>query len=242
MGNLPGPYNLRVIESCLVCATRESSLFCNLPQGILRELNSIRQNALYPRGTVLFVEGESPRGVYILCSGRARLSATSIDGQTVTLREAARGEILGLSSVISKCAYLVRAETLTACQVSFIPQLQLRGFLRAHADVSLRIAEHLSMELHKAWEQTRLVTLLPTTRAKLARFLLAWAAGHGQDVQEGAKLPLQMTQEEIAKSIGVSRETVSRALANLRDQQLIRVNRGHIIILQPEKLHGLACS
>jgi CRP/FNR family transcriptional regulator len=237
-----GPYNLRVIESCLNCPSHENHIFCNLAEPLLRELNSLRQNAFYPRGAILFVEGESPRGVFVLCSGRARLSATSVDGQTISLREVEPGEILGLSSAMSKSAYSTRAETLTACQISFIPQLQFRSFLRAHPDVSLRIAEHLSMELHKAWEQTRLVTLLPTTRAKLARFFLAWAAGHGKVVLEGATLSLKMTQEEIAESIGVSRETVSRALAHLQDQQLIRVNRGQIVILQPGKLHGLAAS
>lgn len=240
MGNSVKPYNLRVIENCLSCVSRMNSLFCNLPEGILRELNSIRQNALYPRGTMLFVQGESPRGVHILCSGRARLTATSADGQAITLREVMQGEVLGLSSMISKSPHPAGAETLTACQVSFISQLQLMGFLRAHSDVSIHIAEHLSMELHKAWEQTRLVTLFPTTRAKLARFVLAWAAGHGREIEEGADLPLQMTQEEIARSIGVSRESVSRALTEMRDQQLIRVNRGHIVLLHPAKLHGLA--
>jgi CRP/FNR family transcriptional regulator, cyclic AMP receptor protein len=189
---------------------------------------------------MLFVQGEHPRGVHILCSGRARLTATSADGQTITLREVTQGEVLGLSSIISKSSHPAGAETLTACQVGFIPQLQLMGFLRTHADVSLHISEHLSMELHKAWEQTRLVTLLPTTQAKLARFILAWAAGHGREIGEGTDLPLQMTQDEIARSIGVSRESVSRALADLRGQQLIRVSRGHIILLRPEKLHGLA--
>lgn len=240
MNGSPGPYNLRVVDSCFGCVMKEEGLLCQLPHHQLSELNSMRRDAFYPRGAFLFAEGEPPRNIFILCSGKARLSATSMEGQGVTLRQAESGEILGLSNVISNSPYLVSAETLTPCQVNVISRLQFLQFLRAHTEVSLRVARHLSMELHKAWEQTRLITLAPTSQAKLARFLLAWAAEHRQDVLVGVHLALNMTHEEIAKSIGVSRETVSRALADFRDQQVIRVNRGQITVLQPDKLQGLA--
>jgi CRP-like cAMP-binding protein len=48
-----------------------------------------------------------------------------------------------------------------------------------------------------------------------------------------------MTHEEIAQSIGVSRETISRALAEWRQEKLIRFSRGHIVLLEPEKLRSL---
>jgi CRP/FNR family transcriptional regulator, cyclic AMP receptor protein len=98
------------------------------------------------------------------------------------------------------------------------------------------------MELHKAWEQVQLVTLASSSNAKLVRFLLAWAATHGQTFTEGVSLALFMTHEEIAQSIGVSRETVSRALAELRKEKLIGFTRGHILLLNPERLRSLADS
>ncbi len=242
MSSPSGPYHIRVIDSCFGCVMKEEGLLCELPQSLLSELNSLRQSVFYPRGAFLFAEGESPRGVFILCSGQAKLIATSMDGQSVTLRVAGQGEILGLSNVIANSPYLVSAEVLAPSQVSFVSRLHFLQFLRAHVEVSLRVARHLSMELHKAWEQTRLITLAPTTQARLARFLLSWAAEHGQEVLVGAHLALNMTHEEIAENIGVSRETVSRALADFRQKEVIRVNRGRIVILQPERLHGLAAS
>jgi len=239
MERSPGPFNLRVVESCYDCASRESSMLCKFPPSAIRELNAIRQNAFYPRGVVLYAEGESPRGVYVLCSGQVRLTARSEGGQEVILRVANRGEMLGLSNTISREPHHVRAETLSACQIGFIPRLQFLQFVRAHPDAALRIAEHLSMELHKAWEQVELVALEPSTNAKLVRFLLAWAAAHDQSFAEGTSLALFMTHEEIAQSIGVSRESVSRALAELRQENLIRFTRGHILLLEPEKLKSL---
>lgn len=234
------PFNLRVVESCYDCANRESGQICKLPQSSLRELNAIRQNAFYPRGVVLYAEGETPRGVHILCSGEVRLTAGSENGNEVILRVAKGGDILGLSNTMSREPHRVRAETLSACQIGFIPRLQFLQFLRAHPDASLRIVEHLSTELHDAWDQIRLVTLASSSNAKLIHFLLAWAASHGQEFAEGISLALYMTHEEIAQSIGVSRETVSRALAELRQENLIRFSRGHILLVDPEKLKSLA--
>lgn len=232
----PSPYNLRVVDSCYDCANREGALVCKLPQSGIRELNAIRQNAFYPRGVVLYAEGETPRGVYILCSGEVRLTAGSNHGSEVILRVAGRGDILGLSNTLSREPHRVRAQTLSACQIGFVPRLQFLQFFRAHPDVALRIAEYLSLELQGAWEQIQLVTLAPSSNAKLIRFLLAWAANHGQSFAEGTSLALYMTHEEIAQSIGVSRETVSRALAELRADNLIQFTRGHILLLNPEKL------
>ena len=242
MSGAQTPFNLPIIESCYDCASRESGLICKLPQVAVRELNAIRQNAIYPRGVVIYAEGEQPRGVYIICSGQVRLTAGSSSGGEVIVRVAERGEILGLSNTMSREPHRLRAETLSACQIGFISRLPFLQFLRAHPDASLRVAEHLSMELHKAWEQVELVALAPSTHAKLVRFLLGWAGAHGQSFSAGASLALFMTHEEIAHSIGVSRETVSRTLAELRRADLIRFARGHILLLNPEKLKSLAGS
>ena len=240
MAERPAPYNLKVIDSCFACPMREEGLFCQLSQGTLTELNTLRQTSFYPRGAVLFVEGEPPRGLFVLCGGQAKLTATSADGQSLTLRLVEPGEVLGLSSVISNIPYAAGAETLAPSQISFILRLPFLQFLRAHTDVSLRVAKHLSSELHMSWDQTRMLALAPSAQAKVAQFLVAWAAQHGTEIPEGIRLALNMTHDEIAKTIGASRESVSRILGDFRLRGLIRINRGTVVVLQPKELRELA--
>src|ERR1700682_6173481 len=90
------PYGLENIESCLSCPHREDRLFCNLPPLAVQKLAAITSAAVYPKGATLFLEGESPRGVFILCSGKVKLSTTSADGRSLILRIAETGEVLGL--------------------------------------------------------------------------------------------------------------------------------------------------
>src|ERR1700731_5444491 len=76
------PYGLEIIESCLSCPHREDRLFCNLPSAAIQALAAITSAAVYPKGATLFVEGQSPRGVFVLCSGRVKLSTSSAGGRT----------------------------------------------------------------------------------------------------------------------------------------------------------------
>lgn len=234
-----GPYNLEIIESCLGCVMREKGQFCKLPHSALALLNSIRQTSYFPRGAVLFSEGEQPRGVLALCSGTIKLTASSPEGHALTLRTVEPGEVLGLSSVVSDCPHLATAETLSSCQVGFIPKIDFLRLMRSNSDISLHVARHLSMELHHAWHQSRMVALAPDTNAKLAQFLVDHADRHGQTATDGLRIALNMTHEEIGKNIGASRESVSRILKQLRNRGIISVNGGTITILHALALFSL---
>src|ERR1700694_6212342 len=88
------PYALEIIESCLSCPHREDRLFFNLPPSAVQKLAAITSAAAYPKGATLFVEGQSPRGVFILCSGKVKLSTSSADGRSLILRISEPGEVL----------------------------------------------------------------------------------------------------------------------------------------------------
>ncbi len=207
-----GPYNIKVIENCFGCATREEGIFCQLSHSALTELNNVRQTAFYPRGALLCVEGQPTRGLFLMCGGEAKIYVNSADGQSLTLRTVEHGEVLGLSSLIAEEPYPFAAETLCPSQVGFLPLLAFLQLMRANPDISLRVAKHLSMELNKAWQQTRMLALAPDTHAKLTQFLFQWADKHGQETADGLRITLHMTHEEIARNIGSSRESVSRIL------------------------------
>ncbi len=236
MGEWRLSYSLSAVETCSDCPVHDRGMFCRLLQGTLTELNSFRQDCLYPRGAILFVEGDHPRGLFILCSGQAKLSVISATGHAVNLRIVEPGEAVGLSSVVANEPYATRAETLSNCRVSFIARLRFLQLVHAHPDLSLNVSRHLSRELHIAYDQTRLLALAPGTQVKLAQFLLTWAEKHGEAVAEGTRMVVYMTHGEIGNSIGASRETVSRILGDFRRRRLIRIRGSTVVILQPEQL------
>src|ERR1700681_4110789 len=101
------PYGLQVIESCLSCPMLKDRLFCNLPPGAVEGLDAISSSATYPKGALLFVEGQEPRGVFVICNGRVKLSAGSADRKSLILRIGEAGEVVGLPGTISGEPYEV---------------------------------------------------------------------------------------------------------------------------------------
>ena len=123
------PYGLEIIENCVSCKLRRDKWFCGLSPEVLKSFSAASHLSTYPGSAILFVEGQSPRGVLALCSGKVKLSTTSRDGKVLILKMAGPGEALGLSAVISGTPYEVTAETVGPCQVNFIDREALMKLL-----------------------------------------------------------------------------------------------------------------
>jgi CRP/FNR family transcriptional regulator, cyclic AMP receptor protein len=235
---MSSPYGLQITENCLVCKLRHSGFFCDLPKNSLEDLERVKYASGYPQGAVLFVEGQSARGIYIICNGRVKLSTTSRDGKTLILRIAQAGEVLGLHASISGKPYELTAETLQPSQLDFVKRDDFLGFLQNHADACLNAAEHLSQNCQSAYEMIRSLGLSHSVSEKLARLLLEWA-GDGEQTKEGIRIKIALTHEEIAQLIGTSRETVTRVLGEFRDKQFAQLRGSTLLIRNRAALEKL---
>lgn len=239
MAKTPAPYGLEIIQSCLSCPVREDRLFCRLGTQALAELSAIRQTSVYPKGALLYVQGQPPRGIYLLCSGSAKMTATSARGGGVIVRVAEGGEVLGLSAVMANADHQVSAETLEPTEASFIPREEFFQFLQRNGEVSLRVAEHLSMEVRRAYQQVARIALAPTARAKLAGLLLDWASNHARPASKGVSFQLHLTHQELGELIGSSRETVTRLMNELSRDGILQIKGTLVTVPDPAKLDTL---
>ncbi len=234
------PYGLDIIESCFTCKLRADRLFCDLPTSALQSFESIKYATAYPKGAVLFVEGQSPRGIYVLCKGRVKLSICSTDGKTLILKVAEPGEVLGLSASVSGKAYELTAETLDPCQVNFVKREDFLRFLKEHGEACLRVAEQLSEKYNSACHEIRSLGLSHSAAEKLAKLLLDWSTKNGEAAKVEPRLKLALTHEEIAQMIGTSRETVTRLFADLKKRQIVQAKGSTLLIRNKAALKQIA--
>jgi CRP/FNR family cyclic AMP-dependent transcriptional regulator len=223
------PYGLEIIEDCVTRLHREDRLFCNLSPPALLRLSEITSASSYPKGITLFVEGLSPRGVFILRAGRVKLSTSSVDGRTLIVRISEPGEVLGLPATITGTPYELTADVLEPTQANFISRVDFLGFLREHGEVSLRVAQQLGASYHAAITEMRSIGLSRSAGEKLARFLLDWCVNHGNGTGE-IRSQLTVTHEEIAQMIGASRETVTRLLTAFKKKDFLQIKGSTLII------------
>jgi CRP/FNR family transcriptional regulator len=234
------PYGLNILDNCLTCPMREEHLFCNLPVAAVQRLNEIRSTAVYPKSAMLFIEGQQPRGVFVLCTGKAKLSTSSAEGKTVITKISEAGDVLGLSATISNRPYEVTAEMIEPGQANFITRDALLLFLREYGEVALRVAEQLSRNYYAAYEGIRTLGLTNSPSERFAQLLLGWSntARNGDPLQ----VKLTLTHEEIAEMIGTTRETVSRLFSDFKKRQLVQLKGATLVIRNKAALEKMVNS
>jgi CRP/FNR family transcriptional regulator, cyclic AMP receptor protein len=198
-----------------------------------KDLLALATSCSYAAGHVLFAEKEPVRGVYVVMDGEVKLSINSSEGKRLSLRIARKGEILGLTSVLSGSPYEVTAETLYPAKIAPIERREFMGFLMRHPEAYQTVSEELTREFTLACEQLRTVGLSASAPEKLARLLLDWSE-NGQAVEAGAKFRFSLTHEEIGEFIGASRETVTRTLTTFKNRRLVSFSGSTLTI--PNKM------
>jgi CRP/FNR family transcriptional regulator len=194
----------------------------------------------YEAGAVLYAEGEAADGVFILCSGRAKVSISSPRGSVVILKVAEPGEALGLEAVMAGRPHEEMAELLDSCQVKFLPKQDFHAFLAQHPEGALRAAHQLNVNCRSAREQIRHIGFSVSGSEKLARLLITWITGGVNGGFQEKILRTPFTHEEIAQMVGSSRETITRALNNLKRREVLEVRGKTLIVKNVEELERLA--
>lgn len=214
---------------------------CDSPISEVRGLDHVKVSKYYPRGSVLFVEGQPPQGVYVLCEGRAKVSIASADGKILVLRIAQSGELLGMNATITGQPYGATAQTLERCRVDFISREDLLKLLDRDKGAYPRVAQALGRSLSGVVEHTRLLFLSRSASEKLARLLVRWCDEFGKRTSQGIRIEPGLTHEEIAQMICTSRETVTRVLGEFKRKRIVSLADKAIFIQNRKALELLAC-
>jgi CRP/FNR family transcriptional regulator, cyclic AMP receptor protein len=236
---MPSPYNLDLHNNCSECDVRAERLFCNMSTESVAALDAIKFTGVYPKGSLLFVEGEQPRGIFIVCSGRAKLTTSSTEGRVLIVKIAEPGEVLGASATILGKPYEVSAETIEPSQLNFIKREDFLRFLNSDAEVCMHAAQQLSEKYHSAQREIRSLGLSQTTGEKLAKLLLDWCDRNGEITAKGVRLKVLLTHEEMAQMIGTTRETVTRLLSDFKRRKILEVKGSTVLVMNKRELEGL---
>lgn len=230
-------YGLKIVESCSAPLARQEQVFAHSLVENLKALELIAPLVSYPKGAVLFMEGQKACGIFAMCSGQVKLSTSSPDGKTMILKIAETGDLLGLPSTLSGKPYELSAEVSERAHVHFVPRGAFLRYLRANPEAFFQVAQLLT-ENHYAWHRMiQSLGLSHSATGRLAQFILGWSTDHARG-QDRFQIPL--THEEIGEMIGVTRETVTRMLAIFKRKNFLVAKDAMVNIRNRAALQGLA--
>ncbi len=235
------PYGLEVIESCQACEIRKSQWFCGMSDEGLQLLEEMSHPTTYPGEALLFVEGQTARGAYVLCSGKVKLSTTSREGKVLILRYAEAGDVLGLSAALTGQPFELTAETSGPCRLNFVERDALIQRIEQSGELGMRTSLALSRDVRSAQRDIHDLVLARSSAGKLAKLLISWAKVKDKQKDLGeVRIRAAATHEQMAQMIGSSRETVTRLLGDLKKKDLIRLDGPTLVIRNLSALRVLA--
>jgi CRP/FNR family transcriptional regulator, cyclic AMP receptor protein len=216
---------------------QECPLFRELSSDSLQALDNIIQPTSFEKDATLFAQGRLSYGVFILISGRIKLTSVTVGGSVDLLAIAKRGEAVGLSSAVSGRPHVATATTTEMTQTVIIQRDSFLEFIRKHGDAAVRVAQVLAELYDVAQEEKKGFLVRESAVQKLARLLLNLST---QLPENGNHLRIGLTHEEIGNMIGTSRETVSRTLGDLKNRNILVLRDSKLIIHDRSALRHIA--
>lgn len=223
-------------DSCLTCEDRHEDWFCNLAPQALSEFDALGMHMMVPSGSTLFFEGQTPRGISVLCAGHVKLTTSSKDGKTLLVRIARPGDVLGLSAALSNTAYEITAQAMEPVQIKSFRSQDFLRFIERHIEGSMHAARMLNKEYRNALTDATRLALSGSIPGRVARLFLEMAPGHDHP---DPHFTLSLTHEELASMLGTTRESVTRVLSEMKRKKIIAIKGTSVALLRREALELL---
>ena len=208
---------------------RRTPLFASLTEQEMHALAVRVSKKRFQKGELLFGEGDSCTGLFLVAAGKIRVFKLSPAGREQVLAVEGPGSSFAELPVFDGGNYPASASALEDSEVLFISRKDFQNFCREHPEVALKVIAVVGSRLR------RLVGIIEdlsftTVRQRLIAILLRLTQTGGTPSKEGVRVELTMTHQDLAAELGTVREIVSRNLSRLQAEGLLEVDGRNIIV------------
>lgn len=208
---------------------RRIDLFADLTDREVDTILDVMRERTIPRGTTVFHQFDSGGGLYLILAGSVKITRTGRDGREVTVAVLNEGNFFGEMSLIDGQPRSASATALLATRLLVLDREHFQRYVLAQPRIVAKLLRELSKRLRAA-DQSIENLALGSVRDRLTHLL--GHLGRRQPLKEGRGLIERApTHQELAEMVGSSRETVTRTLAAMEGDELIKFDRRRIILL-----------
>ncbi|WDH82957.1 Crp/Fnr family transcriptional regulator [Paenibacillus urinalis] len=201
-------------------------------------LLSIMQPKTITAGEILYYEGDDVEAIYYVKSGRIKMTKMSEDGKQIILSFMHAGDLLGEFGGVDGEVYGQGAEVVESGVVGVIMMNDLEKLLSENGNIALEFIRW--MGTMQRITQLKLRDLLMNGKAgALASMLVRASNSYGKATPEGILIMKKLNHADLAEMIGATRENVTKTLSGWKDQGIIEVTQGKILIRELKELHGI---
>jgi CRP-like cAMP-binding protein len=235
MNRKTGPF----IDDCEFCAHRGRAVVCDLVSHELAEFRKAKHSLRFDSHQTVFYEGHVSFGLYVLCTGRVKLTRSSTRGRRQIVRILGHGELIEKHAFRANALHEVTCETMEPSQVCVIEKDRYLSLIQRNPQLAIKLLQLLSTELGMNIDRLNEFTF-KTARERLAGLLLEMGRRFGMPANEGVLIGMVLKREEIAELAGISAETAIRMLYAMRDEKIIAIDGRTITLLNSDRLAKIA--
>lgn len=210
---------------------RAHPFFRGLNCSIVNELGPRAVTRILRKGAVLFRKGDQGTSLYVLVSGAMRVDAPSEGGRSAIFNLIVPGEIFGEIAALDGGIRTADAVAIERSELMVLDRREVVPVLCKYPELALRFIEILCGRVRRTSEQVEDIVFLDLAGrlAKVLLFLHQKSAG-------SSEAKIRVTQREISQMVGASRESTNKQLRQWERAKLLRIERGAIVLLQPDRL------
>lgn len=208
---------------------RKTALFASLTENEIQALAGRASKKALQRGELLFAEGDSCKGLFLVASGKIRIFKLSSAGREQVLAIEGPGSSFAELPVFDGGNYPAAASASEDSELVFISRKDFQNFCREHPDVALKVIAVVGSRLR------RLVGIIEelsftTVRQRLIAVILQLAEAGGTPSKDGIRLELTKSHQDFAAELGTVRELVSRNLSRLQAEGFLEVEGRKLMV------------
>lgn len=216
-------------------------LFQDLPLEQLELLNERLNKKRFMSGASIMTAQTPGEAIYVLLEGTVKIYVDKPDGTEVILALLGTGDTVGEMSLVDSAGHSASVITMEKSIVLWLDRSSFRDCLDTMPGLTNNMLRLLSGRLRLANEQVLALSTLDVT-GRVARQILAFAERYGKSDGDGnLRVPLRLTQTDLAGLVGASRERVNHAVVFLKQQKFISVKRNHHIVVHDREALAARC-
>ncbi len=212
-------------------------LFRGLSAATIQQIAALAIRRPYEPDALVFSQGDPGDSLYGVVTGKVRISASTREGKEMFLNIMEPGDTFGEIALLDGNPRTATATTTATCELMIIPRAQFLALLQREPTVAIHLLQLLCQRIRWTSAQAEDSALL-TVPNRLARRLLSLAKLHGQQSPKGVQLII--SQEEMGRFLGISRQAVNQYLQEWRAQGWVDVGRGKVTVLDESALQTMA--
>src|SRR2546422_270767 len=208
---------------------KQVPLFADLADEDLRELIAVARRRIFRSGEVIFHREDPGQVLYVIKEGKVKISLISPEGQEISLVVFGKGECFGEFAILDGLPRSADAVALERVECYTLQRSDFHKAIMKNPKIAIQVLEVLSKRLRTTDQMVEDLIFLDVY-GRVAKKLLDLADTHGTKVDNGIRIDVRLTQQELASMVGASRESVNKVMGYFTDKKFISTDKHRITL------------